>query len=56
MKYPVLLFVVLSLTGCGMGKAARDSGQRFDKYGCMARNFKGETPCAPASVETGDER
>jgi hypothetical protein len=35
----------LALAGCGAAKAARETGQLFDKYGCMARELKGESPC-----------
>jgi hypothetical protein len=47
LKITTLLFVILALSGCGAAKAARDTGQLFDKYGCMARELKGETPCKP---------
>ncbi|MEO9339027.1 hypothetical protein ABFT80_16550 [Mesorhizobium sp. SB112] len=40
-----LALVGLSLAGCGAGKAVSNAGQKFDKYGCIARDFKGETPC-----------
>ena len=48
MRYVVALLVLGTLCGCGMGKAARDTGQLFDKYGCLAKEFKGEKPCEPA--------
>jgi hypothetical protein len=45
---PVVLFVVaVALAGCGMGRAARHTGELFDKYGCLAKEFKGEKPCPP---------
>ena len=48
MRYAVALLTVAALCGCGMGKAARDTGQMFDKYGCLAKQLKGEKPCQPA--------
>jgi hypothetical protein len=39
--------VVFSLCGCGMGKAYSDTAKIFDKYGCMARDVKGQQPCQP---------
>jgi hypothetical protein len=35
----------LLLAGCGAGNAVRETGQTFDKYACLARAWKGETPC-----------
>jgi hypothetical protein len=49
-KVAVLLLAVIALSGCGAAKAARDTGQLFDKYGCMARELKGETPCQPEGI------
>ena len=43
-KY-LALAALLTLAGCGMGKAYSDTGKIFDKYGCMARDVKGQTPC-----------
>jgi predicted small secreted protein len=40
-----LTLVGISLAACGAGKAVSNAGQKFDKYGCIARDFKGETPC-----------
>ena len=48
MRYAIALLVIAVLSGCGMGRAARDTGQMFDKYGCLAKEFKGEKPCQPA--------
>jgi len=45
MRLVLLAVAVLSLAGCGMGKAVSDTGKMFDKYGCMARDFKGQAPC-----------
>ncbi|MCX2697005.1 MULTISPECIES: hypothetical protein [Ochrobactrum] len=45
MKYFVLLIVLTTLSGCGAGKAAMDAGKGFDRFACMSRNIKGETPC-----------
>jgi hypothetical protein len=35
------------LAGCGAAKTARQTGQMFDKYGCLAKELKGEPPCPP---------
>ena len=48
MRYAVVLLMIAALCSCGMGKAARDTGQMFDKYGCLAKQLKGEKPCQPA--------
>jgi hypothetical protein len=45
MKIALLVLTTLALANCGAAKAARDTGQVFDKYGCLARDFKGEPPC-----------
>jgi hypothetical protein len=45
MKIVLLVLTTLALANCGAAKAARDTGQIFDKYGCLARDFKGEPPC-----------
>jgi hypothetical protein len=44
-KIVLLVLTTLALANCGAAKAARDTGQIFDKYGCLARDFKGEPPC-----------
>lgn len=41
----MLLVLSLALAGCGMSKAVRQTGETFDKYGCLAKEFKGEEPC-----------
>jgi hypothetical protein len=44
----VLLAFALALSACGMGGAARvaqQTGAKFDKYGCLAAELKGEKPC-----------
>lgn len=41
----VLLLAAAALSGCGAAKAARETGQMFDKYGCLARDLKGDKPC-----------
>jgi hypothetical protein len=46
MRY-LALIALLALAGCGMGKAYSDTGKLFDKYGCMARDIKGQPPCPP---------
>lgn len=53
-RLPAQLLIIAALSfalpACGAGKAARELGQLFDKYGCMAKELKGEPPCpAPAS-------
>jgi hypothetical protein len=45
MKIVLLVLTELALASCGAAKAARDAGHIFDKYGCLARDFKGEPPC-----------
>jgi hypothetical protein len=47
MRVAVVLAIALALSGCGMGKAARDTGAVFDKYGCLAKELKGEKRCQP---------
>ncbi|MBX8802706.1 hypothetical protein HBA92_18395 [Ochrobactrum sp. MR28] len=42
------LIAVLILASCGAGKAVMDTGKSFDRYSCMSRDFKGQSPC-PAS-------
>ena len=42
-----LLAVAMALGGCGMGRAAHHTSDLFDKYGCLAKEFKGENPCSP---------
>ena len=48
MRAAIALLALAMLSGCGMSKAARDTGQMFDKYGCLAKELKGEKPCQPA--------
>jgi hypothetical protein len=45
MRAILLLSIAADLCGCGAAKAAKETGQMFDKYGCVARDFKGEPPC-----------
>jgi hypothetical protein len=45
LKIVAMLLVAVLLSACGAARAARDTGQLFDKYGCLARDFKGEKPC-----------
>ena len=49
MKVVVLMLVALGLSACGAATTARETGQLFDKYGCLARELKGQPPCKPAS-------
>lgn len=45
----VLVAVALiGLSACGAAKAARETGQMFDKYGCMSKEIKGGEPCPPS--------
>ena len=44
----VLLAFSLALSACGMGGAARvaqQTGAKFDKYGCLSAELKGEKQC-----------
>ncbi|CAN7292720.1 MULTISPECIES: hypothetical protein [Brucella] len=45
MNKVALLISLAVLSGCGAGKAAMDAGKGFDRFACMSRNMKGETPC-----------
>lgn len=47
-RVTIALLTCLTVSACGMAKAARTGGQTFDKYGCMARDIKGQQPCDPA--------
>jgi hypothetical protein len=47
-RIAIALVACLAVSGCGgMAKAARETGQTFDRYGCLAKDFKGEPPCEP---------
>jgi len=48
MRTVALLLAAALLAGCGAAKTARQTGQMFDKYGCLAKELKGEPPCPPA--------
>jgi hypothetical protein len=50
MRIIIALLGCLVVSGCGMAKAARETGKTFDKYGCLARDFKGEPPCKPDNL------
>lgn len=53
MKKLVILMSLAVLSGCGgAGKAAMDAGKGFDRFACMSRNFKGETPCPQPDAAT----
>ena len=41
----ILMIGAIALTGCGAPRAAANAGKMFDKYGCLSRELKGETPC-----------
>ncbi len=47
----VLLILALALSGCGMGRAAYQTGRMADKYGCLAKELKGEAPCPPEGTQ-----
>ena len=47
MRVALVLVLAFTLSGCGMSKAVRETGQTFDKYGCLAKELKGEAPCQP---------
>lgn len=47
-----ILILTLALAGCGgMTRTVHGTGQMADKYGCLARELKGETPCAPEDTQ-----
>ena len=48
MRYAIAVLIIAALSGCGMGRAARSTGEMFDRYGCLAKQLKGEKPCEPA--------
>lgn len=45
MKPLAMILMTMVLAACGAGKAAMDAGKGFDRFACMSRNMKGETPC-----------
>lgn len=45
LRCAIVLLSLALLSACGAAKAARETGQVFDKYGCLSRDFKGEPPC-----------
>ncbi len=50
--FAVLALTALPLAGCGgAARTAADTGKGFDRFGCMSRNFKGQTPCPPEQAE-----
>ncbi len=53
MRIAIIILACLALSACGMAKAARVGGQTFDKYGCLARDFKGHAPCDHSDAEPG---
>lgn len=50
MKTAIALLACLVVSSCGMAKAVHTGGQTFDKYGCLARDFKGEQPCSDSGA------
>jgi hypothetical protein len=50
-RLTVALLTCLTVSACGMAKAARETGQTFDRYGCLAKDFKGESPCEPKPAD-----
>jgi hypothetical protein len=49
----MLVTCMPSLTACGVTRAVHDTGRMADKYGCLARELKGEQKCRPADPEAG---
>jgi hypothetical protein len=47
MKPAILLLIAITLSGCGMTRAVHETATRADKYGCLAKELKGEGPCPP---------
>jgi hypothetical protein len=45
LKPVILILLALALCGCGAAKAVRDTAGKFDEYGCMSREFKGQPSC-----------
>ncbi|MDW6025704.1 hypothetical protein SAZ10_28465 [Mesorhizobium sp. BAC0120] len=45
MKPAILLLLAIALSGCGMSRAVHETAATADKYGCLAKEFKGEGPC-----------
>ena len=48
MRAAVVFALALTLSGCGMGRAVHETGQLADKYGCLAKELKGEASCPAA--------
>ncbi|WP_274627602.1 hypothetical protein [Arvimicrobium flavum] len=42
----------LAASGCGAARAVATTGETFDRFGCLARDFKDEPPCEPAPART----
>lgn len=45
MRLAIVILSCLALSACGMAKAVNTGAKTFDKYGCMAKDFKGQPPC-----------
>jgi len=45
LRIAAILLMAVLLSACGAASAAHETGRMFDKYGCLARDFKGEKPC-----------
>jgi predicted small secreted protein len=42
----LLVALCVALAACGAGRAVSTTGQAFDRFGCLARDFKkGAVPC-----------
>ncbi|MEI5680532.1 MULTISPECIES: hypothetical protein [unclassified Mesorhizobium] len=44
-KLAIAVLIPLALCGCGAAKAVRDTAGKFDEYGCLSREFKGQPSC-----------
>ena len=52
MRTAAILVLALALAGCGMGRAAYQTSQLADKYGCLAKQVKGKAQCPPDNTAT----
>jgi hypothetical protein len=46
-KLATLLLLAIALCGCGMSRTVHETAVKADKYGCLAKQLKGEGPCQP---------
>jgi hypothetical protein len=47
MKPATLFLLAIALSGCGMTSAVHETAVKADKYGCLAKELKGEGSCQP---------